>query len=157
MIKEMSNPEAKSNICNGILRALPDWFANEEPIVGYTEEVRSYSFYAAFDGDKAIGFIALKVHNEYTAEICVMGILPGYHRQGVGRELVAICEEYCVNNHKSFLTVKTLDTSADYEPYERTRSFYRKMGFLPLEVFPLYWDKDNPCLLLAKHIDTVRR
>ena len=37
-------------------------------------------------------------------------------------------------------------------PYARTRSFYYKMGFVPLEVFPLFWDEDNPCLFLVKHL-----
>jgi ribosomal protein S18 acetylase RimI-like enzyme len=151
-IKEITAPEQKSYICNDILRALPEWFANEEPIVGYTKEVGDYPFYAAFDNDKTIGFIALKVHNEYTAEICVMGVLPAYQRHQIGNGLVDLCEDYCSASQKSFLTVKTLDASADYEPYEQTRNFYRRMGFVPLEVFPLYWDKDNPCLFLAKYI-----
>jgi len=48
--------------------------------------------------------------------------------------------------------VKTLDSSAEYEPYERTRGFYLKNGFYPLEVFSLYWNEDNPCLFLVKYI-----
>ncbi len=51
-----------------------------------------------------------------------------------------------------FLTVKTLDESADYPPYNGTRAFYRKEGFLPLEVFPTFWDEDNPCLFLARTV-----
>lgn len=49
--------------------------------------------------------------------------------------------------------MKTLDGSADYPPYEATRAFYLREGFVPLEVFREYWDEDNPCLFLAKWLD----
>lgn len=52
-----------------------------------------------------------------------------------------------------FLTVKTLDESAEYPPYDSTRAFYRKEGFLPLEVFSTFWDEDNPCLFLARTVN----
>ena len=29
---------------------------------------------------------------------------------------------------------------------------HRKEGFLPLEVFPTFWDEDNPCLFLARTV-----
>ena len=45
------------------------------------------------------------------------------------------CVQYCKENHYQFLTVKTLDESAVYEPYNGTRAFYKKEGFYPLEVF----------------------
>jgi hypothetical protein len=57
-----------------------------------------------------------------------------------------------VNNGYSYLTVKTLDASAEYEPYEQTRAFYKKMGFVPLEVFKTLWNKENPCLFLVKKL-----
>ena len=50
------------------------------------------------------------------------------------------------------LTVKTLNESAEYEPYERTRSFYKKFGFVvPIEVFKTYWNEGNPCLFSTKY------
>jgi hypothetical protein len=51
-----------------------------------------------------------------------------------------------------FLTVKTLDESRESKSYEKTRKFYLSVGFLPLEVFPLLWDENNPCLFMAKSI-----
>jgi len=99
-----------------------------------------------------IGFIALKVHNEYTVEMYNLGVLEEYHRQGVGHAMLTAVESYCRERGYKFITVKTLDSSAEYEPYERTRAFYRKNGFYPLEVFPLFWNEENPCLFLAKYI-----
>jgi GNAT superfamily N-acetyltransferase len=151
-IVEIFEPKTKSTVCNDILRALPNWFANEAAIVDYTEQVQTMPVYAAFDDDKAIGFVAVKIHNQYTAEVCVMGVLKEYHRQGVGKILIKHCEDFCVESEKEYLTVKTLDESRASRSYEKTRLFYLSVGFKPLEVFPLYWDKDNPCLLLVKHI-----
>ena len=149
---EIFSADDKSGICNYILKALPDWFGIESAIVDYTEQVKSMPLYAAYDGDKAIGFVALKVHNSYTSEVYVMGVLQEYHRQGVGRELVELCEKHCKDNGAEFLTVKTLDSSRECDDYRKTRLFYQSMGFRPLEVFPLLWDEDNPCLFLAKSV-----
>ncbi len=150
-INEIFEPNEKSSICNSILRALPEWFGVEKSIVDYVEKVRDMTLYVAFENANPIGFIALKIHNEFTAEISVMGIMNNFHRQGIGSSLIRHVERFCAANGLKYLTVKTLDASAVYEPYERTRKFYKNLGFVPLEVFPLYWDKDNPCLFLVKH------
>jgi GNAT superfamily N-acetyltransferase len=152
IIKEIFVPDEKSQICNDILRSVSKLFGNLKAIEKYSEWVKNMPFYAALDNEKVIGFVAVKVHNSFTAEVCVMGILEDYHRLGIGRRFIELYENYCRENKKTFLPVKTLDASADYEPYDRTRKFYESMGFVPLEVFPLYWDKDNPCLFLAKYI-----
>lgn len=152
VLKEVFDPDQKSSICSGILRALPSWFGIEQSIVEYTDAVRHMPFYCAFDGAAPVGFIALKVHNEYTAEICVMGILKEYHRQGIGKMLVNKCERYCTDKDMEFLTVKTLDESRASRSYEKTRLFYTAMGFKPLEVFRTLWDESNPCLFMAKHL-----
>ncbi|MCL2003631.1 MAG: GNAT family N-acetyltransferase [Oscillospiraceae bacterium] len=151
-IKDVRSPDDKSKICNDILRALPSWFGNEAAIVDYTAQVKAMPFFAAYDGETPVGFAALKVHNPHTSEICVMGILKEYHRQGLGKRLVGRCEEYCRENKAEFLTVKTLDASRESESYRKTRLFYQSAGFKPLEVFPLLWDENNPCLFMAKTI-----
>ena len=79
-----------------------------------------------------------------------MGVRREWHRRGIGAALVARCERYCREHGMRYLTVKTLDASAHSESYEKTRAFYHRMGFVPLEVFPLFWDADNPCLFLVK-------
>ena len=152
LINEITSAEKKSIICSNILQALPDWFGNPKAIADYTIGVKDKPFYAIFDKDIAVGFVSVKVHNPYTAEIYVMGIMEGCHRQGLGRKMVEICEEYCHTNDILFLTVKTLDEKNPDIFYKRTRLFYEAMGFKPLEVFPLLWDEDNPCLFMAKYL-----
>ena len=145
--------EQKSSICEKILRALPNWFGVEESILEYINITKEMPFCAIFTDDIPIGFVALKVHNKYTAEVCVMGILQEYHRRGIGKILINQCEQFCIVNGIEFLTVKTLDESRGSKSYEKTRLFYTDMGFKPLEVFKKIWDENNPCLFMAKHID----
>jgi len=151
-ILEIISVREKVNICNAILRALPSWFGIESSIVEYVEQVQAMPFYAAFDGDKPVGFVAVKVHTRFAAEVYVAGVLEAYHRAGIGRRLIACCEAYCSSNKIEFLTVKTLADSHESESYEKTRLFYESVGFRPLEVFPLLWDENNPCLFMAKNI-----
>jgi GNAT superfamily N-acetyltransferase len=151
-IKQVNIPEIKACICNTILRALPSWFGVEASIIDYVDKTQSMPFWAAYDGEKPIGFVALKIHNPHASEVCVMGILKEYHRQGIGRKLIGQCESFCSEQHTEYLTVKTLDGSAPSISYAKTREFYLAVGFLPLEVFPLHWDKDNPCLFMVKYL-----
>jgi len=151
-IRQVEAPEKKARICNDVLRALPSWFGVEASIVDYVEKTQGMPFWAAFDGDAPVGFVALKAHTPYAAEVCVMGVLRAYHRQGIGKALIKCCEAHCIERTMAYLTVKTLDESGESESYDKTRRFYMAMGFRPLEVFPLYWDADNPCLLMAKHL-----
>lgn len=151
-IKKVDNQDEKTRVTLEIMNALPEWFSPPEDIVNKSKIHREYPFIAAYEGDKEVGFAALKIHNSYTAEIYNLGVLREYHRIGIGHQLMDACVQYCKENQKRFLTVKTLDESADYEPYNGTRAFYRKEGFYPLEVFTTYWNEENPCLFLIKPI-----
>lgn len=153
-VKEIDIPEQKAYICDAVLHALPSWFGVESSIVDYMHKVQTMPFWAAFNAEKPVGFVALKVHNSYTSEVYVMGVLKEYHQHGIGRQLIGCCEAFCFNNSTEFLTVKTLDTSAASKSYAKTIKFYSAMGFRPLEVFPLHWGKGNPCLFMAKRLPT---
>ena len=150
--KEITSAEEKAAICNNILRALPNWFGDEESLVDYVAGTKDKPFYGLFDGDAPVGFVSILVHNKYTAEIYVMGILEAYHRQGLGKKIVETCEDYCRAHGMEFLTVKTLDSSREDAYYARTRMFYESVGFKPLEVFPTLWGPVNPCLFLVKTV-----
>ena len=156
-IREIQASQAKSDICKEILDSLPNWFGIPESIADYVAGVQDKPFYAVYDGSDYVGFVSILVHSPYTAEIYVMGILEKHHRKGIGKTLVQICEEYCREHGKEFLTVKTLDEKNPDEYYKRTRLFYEAMGFKAIEIFPLLWDECNPCLMLAKQITPEKK
>jgi GNAT superfamily N-acetyltransferase len=92
----------------------------------------------------------LKPHFADTIEIDLLAVRLARHRSGVGRALMAAAEAHARSRGVRFLTVKTLGPSEAYEPYERTRAFYRAMGFAALEEFTEIWGPENPTLLMAK-------
>ncbi len=151
-IKQIHETTLKSNICEKILHKLPEWFGIEESIIEYVEDVKTTFFFAAYDQNQVIGFIALKAHNEFTAEILVMGVMKSCHRQRVGRQLIETCLQSCKEKGFEYLTVKTLAESHPDLGYRKTREFYLAMGFKPLEVFETLWDEANPCLFMVKEI-----
>jgi putative hydrolase of HD superfamily len=126
------------------------WFGIESAIVNYIREVANMETWAIIENENAIGFISLNKHNNYTAEIHVMGVLESHHRQHVGQMLITEAENFLSENNFQFLQVKTLSESRENEEYHRTRKFYQKMGFIPVEEFKTLWGNDNPCLLLIK-------
>ncbi len=150
--RKIENPDDKTEITLKIMNALPEWFSPPEDIAEKSLIHRNYPFFAAFCDGEAVGLSVLKIHNKYTADIYTLGILKEYHRHGIGHRLMEICTDYCMDNGYKFLTVKTLDESAEYEPYNVTRAFYKKEGFYPLEVFTNFWDEENPCLFMVKVI-----
>ncbi len=152
-IKKITSETQKYEISLLIMNALPEWFSPPEDIAFKARVHEKYVFYAVFDEDNPIGFAAIKEHNQYTAEIYNFGVLKEYHHMGIGKMLINECTAFCHDTKRKFLTVKTLDSSAVYEPYNGTRTFYKKMCFYPLEVLTNFWDAENPCLFLVKSID----
>lgn len=153
--KEATNSEYKSAVCEQILTSLPDWFGIPSAIENYSQQVRSMPVFVCTIGEEAIGFVALKHHNENNLEVYVIGVLQEFHRNGIGKKLLEICEQYCMSKNYSYLTVKTLaDTNLD-KNYAKTRAFYQNVGFKPLKILAGYWDEHNPCLLMIKRIEYV--
>lgn len=141
--------------CEKILRSLPDWFGIEEAIVNYVRDLESMETWVADVSGAPVGFATLQQHNPYSAEIHVLAVLPEFHGQGHGRRLVEKAEEILRSRGVEYLEVKTLGPSRPNANYERTRGFYERMGFRPLEETDL-WGPDNPCLIMVKRLEHTR-
>jgi len=144
--------ENNSKHIDKILRALPEWFGIEDATLQYIKDANSLPSILAKDGDDVIGFITIRQHFPETAEMHCLGVLPEYHRNGVGKQLVLALEEHLAQKGVKFLQVKTVSNDRDCEAYAKTREFYLAVGFMPLEIFPTLWDEANPCLLLVKSL-----
>lgn len=143
--------EDKETLARRILEALPQWFGIAEARERYIQEARELAFFACIGGDGPLGFLTLKQHYDHVAEVHAMGVLPRWHRHGIGRALLARAEDYALARSLRFLTVKTLAHSHPDPYFGATRRFYEAMGFLPLEELPELWP-DNPCLMMIKHL-----
>ena len=138
--------------CEKILRALPDWFGIEASLIQYVKDGNTMPTIIVKDDDDVIGFLTIKRHFSETAEIHCMGLLPQYHRKGIGKLLITELEKYLKKENYKILQVKTISSDSDCKYYAKTRKFYISVGFIPIEVFPKLWDESNPCLQLVKQI-----
>lgn len=142
----------KSEITNFILRQLPEWFGIEQSIIEYVNGVSDTDFYASYYNESPVGFISIKYNNNFTAEIYVMGILKEHHSKGIGKKLINICGDKLRSKGIIYFMVKTLGESHPDKNYKKTRDFYSKVGFYPLEEIKEIWGKENPCLIIVKSL-----
>jgi ribosomal protein S18 acetylase RimI-like enzyme len=141
-------------VCEEILRTLPEWFGIEEALVRYVRDVREMETYVMEVAGRVTGFIALRSHNHFSAEIQVVAVRREHHGQGFGRALVEHVEGLLRARSVEFLQVKTLGPSRPNEHYDRTRRFYERLGFRPLEENNL-WGPVNPCLIMVRRLPGV--
>lgn len=123
-IIRVENPEKKAEISAHILHALPDWFGLPDSTQKYIDDSRNMPFFAAVQENQAVGFAALKETSPCAGEIYVMGVLPEYHRSGIGRQLFAAIRAEAIARGYRLLQVKTVQTG-HYEEYDRTNAFYQ--------------------------------
>lgn len=142
----------QSSVCIPILQALPDWFSIEKAILDYAQEIEQLPTFLARSGGSVAGFLSLKQHNPFSAEIYVMAVRPEAQRKGMGRALVIAAENYVHELGVEYMQAKTLGPSRPDMGYPRTLAFYAALGFRPLEEFPQIWGERNPCLILVKRL-----
>ncbi|MDE6107699.1 MAG: GNAT family N-acetyltransferase [Oscillospiraceae bacterium] len=150
-VSEITSPDEKKTISREILEALPDWFGIPEAREEYIANSAGEIFFAAMEGNEALGFLTLKRTGEATAELAVMGVRKEYHRRGIGKSLFAVAKARAADLGYSFLQVKTVQMGR-YPEYDATNRFYLSLGFRELEVFPTLWDECNPCQIYIMHI-----
>ena len=155
-VRQVTEAETRRRIARTILEALPDWFGIRESREEYINASGTWTFFAAYRQERPAGFLCLKETGKATAELAVMGVLPEYHRQGIGRALFEAAREEAVRREYQFLQVKTV-AMGHYEAYDRTNRFYQSMGFLEFEVFPELWDRANPCQIYVMGLEGALR
>ena len=152
VVRRITEAETRRRIARAILEALPDWFGIRESREEYIKNSGTQTFFAAYRQERPVGFLCLKETGKATAELAVMGVLPEYHRQGIGKALFDAAEKEAVETGYQFLQVKTV-AMGHYEVYDRTNRFYQSMGFQEFEVFPELWDKANPCQIYVMGLE----
>lgn len=141
-----------------LLRALPDWFGIESSNAGYVAKARELPTYLAWPAPgspapspaaRPVGVLLAARHFPESAEIYLMAVEPALHRRGIGRALVEALEGDLLADGVKFLQVKTLGPAHPDAGYARTRQFYTRLGFRPLEEIHGLWP-GNPCLIMVK-------
>jgi len=106
---------------------------------------------AAVAGEE-IGLTTVLRHGRHSAEIFVMGVVPRWHRRGVGRRMLHLVEVGLARDGVEFLQVKTLSAAHPDPGYRATRAFYQAAGFTVFEELPTLWSPEHPAVQLIKRV-----
>lgn len=110
-----------------VTKDLTDWF-DVNGLKNIVIDFDRNSVIVAKENDQVLGFIC---YTSYSGKwlLLWMGVAPQAQRDGIGQALL----DWLVDEGKKLeffsIEVETLPDEDNYEPYERTRSFYYKNGF----------------------------
>lgn len=150
-IEQVANKEEKKKIAREVLEDLKEWFGIDEAREEYIEKSKEHPFWAAFDGERNVGFLYLVETGKDTVELYVIGVKKEYQHSGIGKKMFQEALEAAKASGYHFIQVKTVQRG-NYESYDRTNDFYDSLGFKEFEVFPTLWDEWNPCQIYVMAI-----
>lgn len=136
--------------CERVLRTLPQWFGIESALLDYVADTERHPTIAASVGKQVAGFITLREHFPHAWEVHCIAVEAASRGRGIGRSLHAYAEQWLVARGVMLLQVKTLAPTHPSPEYEQTRTFYRRIGYVPLETFTDLWGPRLPVLQLVK-------
>ena len=103
---------------------------------------------------RVIGVTLVDRHFPHVAEVHLTFVDRSVHGTGVGTAMLSAIEAAASSQGVKMMEVKTLGASHPDAGYARTRHFYEKLGFLPLEETSL-WGNGTPCLIMVKPLLSV--
>lgn len=135
-----------------LLATVPEWFGRAESNAEYVDAARSKETWTVRDRDgTVVGVTLVDRHFPHVVEIHLTVVDRSLHGTGVGTAMLAAIEQEALDRRVRLMEVKTLGASHPDLGYARTRHFYEKWGFLPLEETEL-WGEGTPCLVMVKPI-----
>ena len=115
--------------CLVIVRALPDFFTEDVPgrVRG---DLEKHDGWVVVDAGEVVGFVIVDRRSSQAAEILWIAVEPARRDAGYGTRLLNHVLGVLRDQGIALVEVKTLDRSADYPPYEATRAFWERNGFV---------------------------
>lgn len=110
------------------------------------------------DSDEIAGFTVAQRKSAGGAEILWMAVDPGRRGHGNGTVLLNHVLDDLAGTGIVLVEVKTLDRSAGYPPYEATRAFWERRGFVQVDTIdPLPgWEPGNPAAIYIAALQPTR-
>lgn len=136
-----------------LLLPVPEWFGRPQSNAEYVDAARSMETWTVRnDTGQVIGVTLISHHFRRSSEVHFTVVDRSAHGTGVGTAMLqSICADLRQRGVK-LLQVKTWGPSHPDPNYGRTRYFYEKMGFIPLEETDL-WGERTPCLIMVKTLE----
>jgi GNAT superfamily N-acetyltransferase len=143
--------------CVAIVRGLPDYFTDDVP-AKVERDLDAHSGWVAVGSERVVGFAAVDRRSTDAAEILWIAVEDAERGQGVGSVLLDQLAGELAGAGVRVIEVKTLDRSADYQPYVATRAFWEGHGFIQIDTIdPLPgWEPGNPAAICVAALSPSR-
>jgi GNAT superfamily N-acetyltransferase len=138
--------------CYAIAARLPDYFT-PAGLRTLRADLDAGELYGAFVRGRLVGFALYQELNPEAVELAWLAVDRPHWSRGVGTRLVGESLDQLATRYRA-CEVKTLAAAVPDAGYARTRRFYAKLGFIPLEVIDPYpgWEPGNPCQILVRFL-----
>ncbi len=143
--------------CAAIVAGLPDFFTDDVPDK-VRSDLRDHGGWVIDDAGGVVGFAIVQRRGMDAAEILWAAVAADRRGAGLGTQLIDHALDELRADGVQIVEVKTLDTSADYAPYDASRAFWLARGFIQIDTIdPLPdWPPGNPAAILAVALATTR-
>lgn len=145
-----------------IVRGLPEYFTSDVP--GQVErDIADHGGWVLTSAGEVTGFAVAARRSPGGAEILWMAVDPAWRGHGFGTLLLERMLGELASDGVSVVEAKTLDRSAGNQPYQATRAFWERRGFVQVDTIdPLPgWQPGNPAAIyiaaLRPQCHVVRR
>ncbi len=152
MIVKPFETEEEKRACLEIAKALPEWF-NEVGLKAMERDLREEETFIAVEDGQVLGFVTLKPVSDKALEILWMAVRRELRGRGVGSQLLGFIEGLAREKGFEVLVVKT-SGDLSYRPYDETRRFYEKRGFVRIALIDPYPEWGEEALIYVKCIHT---
>jgi len=140
-----------------IVLSLPDYFTDDVARHVETDAADHDGWVLTHSGEIA-GFAVVARKSARAAEILWMAVHPARRGRGDGTVLLNHVLAELAAAGISVVEVKTLDRSAGYPPYEATRAFWERRGFVHLDTIDRLpdWQPGNPAAIYVAALRATR-
>ena len=140
-----------------IVLGLPDYFTSDVP-ARIERDAAGHDSWVLTDSAAVAGFAVAVRRPPGGAEILWIAVNPARRGQGLGTVLLDRVLDELAAAGVSVVEAKTLDRSAGYPPYEATRAFWERKGFVQIDTIdPLPgWQPGNPAAIYVAALRPTR-
>lgn len=140
-----------------IIRGLPDYFTDDVPAKA-ERDAASHEAWVITDSGTVAGFAVAARKSPGGAEILWIAVDAARRGRGHGTALLGHVLDQLTAAGIDVVEAKTLDGSSGYRPYEATRAFWERNGFVHIDTIdPLPgWRPGNPAAIYVAALRPTR-
>jgi GNAT superfamily N-acetyltransferase len=140
-----------------IIRGLPDYFTDDVP-AKVQRDAASHEAWVITDSGTVAGVAVVARKSPGGAEILWIAVDAARRGRGHGTTLLGHVLDHLAAAGISVVEAKTLDRSSGYRPYEATRAFWERNGFIHIDTIdpPPGWQPGSPAAIYVAAIRPTR-